>query len=130
MAPGTDNRSIAQLLADGLDEFARLIRSEMGVVRAEMAEKAIQAATGAALLIGAALLAVPSLVLALMALSAWLTELGMRASLANLIAAGAGIAIGVALALVGKSRIAPKNLAPSHIAREVERDVDAAKRAL
>jgi hypothetical protein len=124
-----DTRSIPRLIADALDQFAKLIRSEMGVVRAEMAEKAVQAGTGAGLLIGAAVLLVPTLVLALLALSAFLIELGLRASLAHLIAAGAGLAIAGALAWVGKSKVTPSNLALTHTARELARDADAAKRA-
>jgi hypothetical protein len=125
-----DERSFLRLLADAGDQLSRLMRSEIKVVRAEMAEKATAAATGLAAVIVAAILAVPALVLLLMALASWLVELGLRASLANLAAAGAGLVVCAVLLLIGKSRLSPDALKPQRIAREIERDADAARRAV
>src|SRR5690242_8740015 len=88
-----DPRSFLQLLGDASDQFAKLLRSEMAVVRAEMAEKVVEAATGVAALIVALVVLLPALVLLLMALASWLVELGLRASLAQLIAALAGFVL-------------------------------------
>ena len=125
-----DPRSFVRLLADAPDQFSRLMRSEIKVVRAEMAEKAGEAAVGIGALVVAAILLVPVLVLLLAALASWLMELGLRASLAHLVAAGAGLVLSVALFLLAKSRLSPERLKPRRTAREVERDADALKRAV
>ncbi len=124
----SDPRSFVQLLADASDQFSRLLRSEIKVVRAELAEKLTEIATGLGALVLAAVLLVPTLVLLLMSLAAWLIELGLRASLAYLAAAGAGLIVSGVLALFGKSRLAPDILKPRRTAREIERDTDALKR--
>ena len=49
----------------------------MAIARAELTAKATEAALGAGLLIGGALLLIPAMVLLLMALAAWLIELGL-----------------------------------------------------
>ena len=124
-----DRRSFVQLLADASDQFSRLMRSEMKIVRAEMAEKAGEAAIGIGALVVGTILLVPVLVLLLVALASWLMELGLRASLAHLAAAGVGLVLSGGLFLLGKSRLTPDHLKPGRSAREVERDVEALKRA-
>ena len=125
----TDPRSFVRLLADASDQFSRLMRSEMKVVRAEMAEKAGDAAIGIGAVVVGAILLVPVLVLLLVALASWLMELGLRASLAHLAAAGAGLVLSGGLFLLGKSRLSPDHLKPRRSARELERDVAGLKRA-
>jgi len=124
-----DPRSFARLLADAVDQFAKLLRSEIAVARAELAEKAGQAASGAALLLVAGLLLIPVVVLLLLALS-WLSELGLRPSLAQLCAGFAGLVVVGVLALLGKSRVSPRNLSPTRTLDELARNADATKRAL
>ena len=125
-----DQRSFVRLLADAPDQFSRLMRSEIKVVRAEMAEKAGEAAIGIGALVVGLILLVPVLVLLLVALASWLMELGLRASLAHLAAAGAGLVLSLALFLLAKSRLSPEHLKPRRSAREIERDADALKRAV
>jgi len=125
-----DPRSLGRLLSDAVTQFSRLVGSELRVAKAEASEKATQAATAVGLLVGAGVLLIPAFILALMALAAWLTELGLRASLAHLIAAAAGLGISAALGLIGKSRLSIESLTPRQIAREVERDIAAAKRIM
>lgn len=124
------DRSFIQLLADATDQFSRLLRSEIKVVRAEMAEKAVEATTGVAALVVAAVVLLPTVVLLLLALAAWLMEFGLRGSLAHLSAAGVGLIISIALLLFGKSRLSGDSLKPRHTTREIERDADALRRAL
>ena len=122
-----DPRSLGRLLSDAVTQFSRLVGSELRVAKAEASEKATQAATAVGLLVGAGILLIPAFILALMALAAWLVELGLRTSLAHLIAAAVGLAISGILGFVGKSRLSLESLTPHHIAREVERDIAAAK---
>jgi len=124
----SDPRSFVRLLADAADQFSRLLRSEIKVVRAELAEKVTEAATGVGALVLAAVLLLPTLVLLLLALASWFIELGLRASLAYLAAAGAGLIVSGALALFGKSRLSADNLKPRQSAREIAHDKDALKR--
>jgi len=126
----SDPRSFGRLLVDAVDQSTKLLRSEVAVARAELAEKARQAASGAALLAVAGLLLIPVAVLLLLALASWLSELGLRPSLAQACAAGAGLIIVGLIALIGKSKVSPRNLSPTHTLKELSHDADAAQRAL
>ena len=125
-----DRRSVPRLAVDALNHFGLLLRSEMAVARTEFAEKVSQAVTGAAFLVVAGLLLIPVAVVLLMALSAWFAELGLRPSLAHACAGLLGLLIVGVLALAGKSRVSPANLAPTHVLDQVTRDVDAIKRVI
>jgi Putative Actinobacterial Holin-X, holin superfamily III len=122
-----DPPTITELVSDAVNQFSKLIRNQVSIARAEMAAKASQAATGMGLLIGGALLLIPPMVLLLMALAAWLVELGLSASLSNLSAGVVGFAISAVLAWVGMTKLKPENLKPKRTIHELERDVAAAK---
>jgi Putative Actinobacterial Holin-X, holin superfamily III len=122
-----DPPTITELVSDAVNQFSKLIRNQVSIARAEMAAKASQAATGMGLLIGGALFLIPPMVLILMALAAWLVEVGLRASLSNLIAGAVGLAISAVLAWVGMTKLKPENLKPKRTIHELERDVAAAK---
>jgi hypothetical protein len=127
MHPSSDQRTITGLVSDAVNQFSKLVRNEVAIARAEMAAKASQAATGAGLLLGGALLLIPPMVLVLMALAAWLVELGLRSSLSHLIAGAVGLAISVILAWVGMTKLKPEHLKPKRTINELQRDVAAAK---
>ena len=63
-------------------------------------------------------------------LAAWLVELGLSPSLAHGAASLAGLVLVGGLALFGKTKLSPANLALSRTAAEFKRDTEAAKRAL
>ena len=123
-----NRRSVPRLALNAVNHVVGLMRSEMAVARAEFAEKSSQAVTGAALLAVAAVLLIPVTVILLVALGAWLVELGLRPSLAHACAGVTGLVVVGALALVGKSKVSPANLAPRHSLDQVARDADAVKR--
>jgi hypothetical protein len=123
----TDQRTMAELVADAINQFSKLVRNEIAIVRAEMAAKASQAAMGIGLLIAGALVLMPAMVLVLMALAAWLAELGLRSSLSNLIAGGVGFVASAVLGWIGMAKLKPENLKPVRTIHEVERDVAAVK---
>jgi Putative Actinobacterial Holin-X, holin superfamily III len=123
----SDQRSVSELVGDAVDQFSKLIRNEVAIARAEISAKATEAAIGVGFLVGAALLLIPALVLLLMALAAFLIEIGLSDSLANLIAGVVGLLISGILAYVGKSRLAPGNLKPNRTINELQRDVNAVK---
>src|SRR4051812_42702484 len=72
-----DVRSISRLFGDALDTLVKLIQTEIRLAKAEVGQKARQAATGMGMLFGAMLLVIPALVLLLIALAVWLAQLGV-----------------------------------------------------
>lgn len=127
MRSPSDQRTVSELFSDAVDQFTKLIRNEMAIARAELSAKASEAVTGLGLMLGGALLLIPALVLLLMALAAWLTELGLYSSVSHLIAGVVGLLISGLLAYLGKSRLSPEHLKPKRTIRELERDVAAVK---
>lgn len=122
----TDPRSAPRLAVDAIDHFSKLLRSEVAVARAEFFQKMGEAVTGAASLAVAGILLVPVVVVALIALAALLIEFGLRAPAAYGLAALGGLLLVGALALFGKSKLSPANLAMNHTAKELAQDADAA----
>jgi hypothetical protein len=127
MALAEDVREIPRLVGDAVEQLGKLVRNEAQLAQAELSQKVAQAGVGAAYIAGAAMLAVPVLVLLLIALALWLTQTGINAALAHLIAAGVGVVASVVLAMIGKSYFTPENLTPRVTLRQVEKDVAAAK---
>jgi hypothetical protein len=127
MPSPVDERGISDLVADAVNQFSKLIRNEMAIARAELSEKATEAGIGAGLVLGGALLLIPAIVLLLIALAAWLIELGLSASVSHLIAGVIGLLISGVLAWMGKTKLSPDRLRPKHTIREVERDLAAVK---
>jgi hypothetical protein len=129
MSTPSDQRTVAELASDAVNQFGKLVRNEIAIARAELAAKAMEAAAGVGLLIAGAVLLIPAMVLLLMALAAWLSELGLSNSVANLIAGVVGLLISGALAYVGKNRLSPEHLKPTRTMNEIERDITAVKEA-
>jgi hypothetical protein len=127
MSPAPDQRTVAELVSDAVNQFTKLMRNEVAIARTELTTKAIEAALGIGLLVGGALLLIPAMVLLLMALAAWLSELGLSNSVSNLIAGVLGLAISGGVGFVGKSKLTPENLTPNRAISEFERDVAAVK---
>ena len=127
MTLSNDVREIPRLFGDAVEQLGKLVRNEAQLAQAELTQKVTQAGIGAAYIAGAAMLAVPVLVLALIALALWLGQMGINPAVAHLIAAAVGLAVSVTLALVGKSYFTPANLTPKVSLRQVEKDVAAVK---
>ena len=127
MSPAPDQRTIGDLVTDAVHQFTKLLRNEVAIARAELTAKATEAALGIGLIVGGVLLLIPAMVLLLMALAAWLSELGLSNSLANLIAGILGLVISGVVGFVGKSRLTPENLKPRRTISELERDIAAVK---
>ena len=122
-----DLHAIPGLLSDTAEQLGKLLQNEAQLARAELSQKMSQAATGAAYLIGAALLSIPVLVLLLIALALFLEQQGLSAALSHLIAAGVGLVISAVLMMVGAKYLKPDNLKPHMTLRQVERDIQTAK---
>ena len=122
-----DMHSISRLFGDALENLSKLIRTEVQLARAEITEKASQAAIGAGMVFGALLLLVPALVLILIALALWLTQLGLSPVLAHVLSGCLAVLLSAALAFAGLSRLKPSGLKPRATIREVKQDIAAAK---
>jgi uncharacterized membrane protein YqjE len=122
-----DNRSVPELVADAFNQFAKLIRNEIQLAKAEMSAKATQAAIGAAFLAVAGLVSIAALVLALMALAALLIQIGWSAPLSYLAAAIVGVLLSVVCGWLGMNRLKPENLTPNRTIEQLRRDASAVK---
>lgn len=125
MTAGRD-RSLAELVSASFEQLGVLVRNEVELAKAEVAEKAKQAGIAIAMIGGAAVLAIPALVLILLSAAAGLVELGIAEPWAYL-AVGVATALGGgALAMAGMNRLSAKALAPQETLQQLEQD----KRAL
>ena len=127
MALSSDLNAIPRLFGDAVEQLGKLVQNEAQLARAELSQKMTQASIGAAYVIGAAILCIPVLVVLLIALALWLTQLGLSPVVAHLAAAACGAVISAALAMVGMSYLKPENLKPKVTMQQVERDVATAK---
>lgn len=126
MTINTD-RSLPDLVSDSFELLGKLVRNEVELAKAELADKAKQAGIAIAMLGVAAILAIPPLVLMLFAAAGGLVELGLAEPWAYL-AVGLATAIGGAiLAMTGINRLSAKALAPHTTMQQLERDKDAVK---
>ena len=122
MDPSSPDRSIAGLLGDALAELSKLLQAEFAIARFEMADK-IAGLVGAAKLIGiGAAIALPALVLILMAIAAALMHAGLPDWAAYLCTGGGAAIIASAFLLVGLSRFSSRSLAPESTLEELRKD--------
>jgi hypothetical protein len=127
MALSNDLNAIPRLFGDAVEQLGKLVENEVQLARAELSQKMTQASIGAAYVTGAAILSIPVMVVVLIALALWLTQLGLSPVVAHLVAAACGAVISAILAMVGMSHLKPENLKPKVTMRQVERDLETAK---
>jgi hypothetical protein len=122
-----DSRPVSELFTDALTQFSKLMRNELQLARAEMSMKVAQAMTAMGLLAGAAIFLIPTLVLLLMSLAAWLVEIGIRPSVAHLIAGVVGLLVVAILARIGWNRLKTNSLVPKRTLDQLQQDAAAAR---
>jgi hypothetical protein len=127
MSLSDDLHAIPKLFGDAVEQLGKLVQNEADLARTEMSQKITQAGIGIGYIAGAAILCVPVLVVLLLALALWLTELGLSPPLAHLASAGCGAVICAILAVMGAQYLKPDNLKPKVTIQQVERDVATAK---
>jgi hypothetical protein len=127
MSLSGDLNAIPRLFGDAVEQLGKLVQNEAQLARAELSQKITQASIGAAYIAGAAILFVPVLVVLLIALALWLSQLGLSPAAAHLVAAVCGAVISVILAMVGMSHLKPEDLKPKITLQQVQRDVATAK---
>lgn len=127
MSMSDDIRSISSLFGDAVEQLGKLVRNEAQLARAEISEKVALAGMGVVYVAAAGILLIPVLVVLLIALALWFTQMGMSPVTSYLLAAVIGAAVSLVLGLIGLSRLRPKKLTPTVTIQQVERDVAAAK---
>jgi hypothetical protein len=115
-------KPVSGLISDALAQFSRLVRNEVALARAEVADKAKQVARGGAMLGIAAFVALPALVILMLALAAFLHELGLAWSLSCLLTAVVGFGIAGILAMLGMNRLRAEALIPNRTINQLHRD--------
>src|SRR5262249_27685479 len=95
---------------------------ETQLARAELNEKLNEASSAIALLAGAAVLAIPALVILLQAAAIGLEEAGLDPAIAALIIGAAVFIIAVILAVVGLRRLKAERLTPTRTLRQLQKD--------
>jgi uncharacterized membrane protein YqjE len=123
-------RSIPERVGDAFEQLSELVRSEIRLARAEVSEKAGQAAVGMGLLFGGLMVLLPALVLLLIALAIFLIDLGLSPIAAHVLSGCLAAVASMGLILAGLSRLKPSSLSPDVTIRQVQKDVAAAKEAV
>ena len=121
------NRSIPELLSDAVGQLAKLVGNEFELARAELSEKANQAARAIAMIGAGAVILIPALVLLLFAVAAGLIKAGLSEPVAYLLTAIGAAVVSGALIAIGINRLRGDALKPSVTLEQVQRDKLVAK---
>jgi len=126
MSFDADPRPTGTLLSDAVNQLTRLVRGEVALAKAEVAQNIKNAGLGAALLVGAVVLVFVALNVLVLALVAALGEL-IGAGWAALVVGIVLLAIAGILAMRGLNALKPENIAPSRTVRNVQADAQTIK---
>lgn len=127
MSLSDEFNAIPKLFGDAVEQLGKLVQNEAQLARAELSQKITQAGIGAAYVAGSAVLLIPVLVVLLIALAIWFTQLGLSPVLAHLASALCGAVVCGVLAAIGLSYFKAENLKPKVTLQQVQRDVTTAK---
>ena len=126
-ASQNDLQAISRLVGDALSQFAKLFQNEVDLAKAELGEKAQKVGGALGFIAAGAVLVIPTLVMALFALSTALIAAGWSQPVAYLTSAIVAAAIAGVLFAIGISRLYASNLAPHETMRQLEKDKDTVK---
>jgi hypothetical protein len=123
----SDLRAVSSLVGDVLSQFAKLFQNEVDLAKAELSEKARKVGSAVGFIGGAAILVIPALVMALLALSAALVSAGWSQPVSYLASAIVALALAGVLFAIGINRLDARNLAPQETMRQLEKDKNTAR---
>lgn len=126
MSFDADPRPTGTLLSDAVNQLTRLVRGEVALAKAEVAQNVKSAGLGIGLLAGALVLALVALNVLAAALVAALAELigpGWAALVVGLVI----LAVAGILVMRGLNALKPENLAPTRTVRNVQADAQTIK---
>ena len=126
MSFDADPRPTGTLLSDAVNQLTRLVRGEVALAKAEVAQNVKNAGLGVCLLAGAAVLALVALIVLALALVAALGAL-IGDGWAALIVGVLLLAVAGLLAMRGLNALKPENLAPSRTMANVQADAHTIK---
>ena len=126
MSFDADPRPTGSLLSDAINQLTRLVRGEVALAKAEVAQNIRNAGLGVGLLVGAVVLVFVALNVLVFALVAALGELigpGWSALVVGVVI----LVVAAILAMRGLNALKPENLAPSRTVRNVQADAQTIK---
>ena len=126
MAFDADPRPTGSLLSDAVNQLTRLVRGEVALAKAEVAQNIKNAGLGVGLLVGAVVLVFVALNVLVLALVAALSSI-MPAGWASLLVGVVLLGVAGLLALRGLNSLKPENLAPSRTIANVQADAQTIK---
>jgi hypothetical protein len=122
-----DLRNISGLVGDAMAQFAKLFQNEVDLAKAELGEKVQQLGRALGLIVGGAVLVIPTIIMALFALSSALIAAGWSQPLSYLTSAIVAAVISGVLFAIGINRLDTRNLTPHETIRQLEKDKDTVK---
>lgn len=126
MSFDADPRPTGSLLSDAINQLTRLVRGEVALAKAEVAQNIRSAGLGVGFLVGAVVLIFVALNVLVFALVAALGELigpGWSALLVGMVL----LVVAAILAMRGLNALKPENLTPSRTVRNVQADAQTIK---
>ena len=121
-----DPRPTGSLLSDAINQLTRLVRGEVALAKAEVAQNIRSAGLGIGLLVGAVVLVFVALNVLVFALVAALGEL-IGPGWSALIVGALILVVAAILAMRGLNALKPENLTPSRTVRNVQADAQTIK---
>lgn len=122
-----ETRSTPSLIGDLIGHVTELFRKEIMLARAELNEKTSQVTNAGGMLAGALVFGIVGLIFLAGTVALALIAAGLGPVWAALIVGGALTLLAVIMAMAGKSKLKPANLAPSRTVHSVQRDATMAK---
>lgn len=127
MSFDADPRPTGSLLSDAINQLTRLVRGEVALAKAEVAQNLRNAAMGVGLLVGAVILVLVALNVLAVALVGALAATGLGPGWSALIVGVVILVVAALLALRGVNALKPENLAPTRTVRNVQADAQTIK---
>src|SRR3954454_19763076 len=125
--PNGNGRSLAQLVADAMNEFATLFHTEIHLLRVEVSEKFSRIANSGTMIGAGAIAAIIGLVLLLQAAVKWLAVAGLPEEWGLLLVGIVVAVLGVVLLMSGINTVKSTNLLPERAMNQVRADIATVK---
>src|SRR3954447_21518060 len=123
-----NTRSVPDVVGDLFSQFTTLMRKEAQLARAEVSENIAVVGRGLGMIIGAAVLLIPALVILLQAGVAAITEkYGVASYWSSLIVGGVTLVVGIVTASIGSRRLTSENIMPKRTVHQLQQDALVAK---
>jgi len=125
--PNGNGRSLAQLVADAMNEFATLFHTEIHLLRVEISEKFSRIANSGTMIGAGAIAAIIGLVLLLQAAVKWLAVAGLPEEWGLLLVGLVVAVLGVVLLMSGINTVKSTTLLPQRSMNQVRADIATVK---